>query len=89
MSVCSSCSVPVQMPSLSHSFKKLRPGRVGFADEKCIRQAVEVIFLHGDRRTADDREDATGFRSRGLFKHPMALDVHAGGPAISALAARS
>jgi hypothetical protein len=32
-----------------------------FADNDHIGQAVKVVFLHTDPRTADDREDATGF----------------------------
>jgi hypothetical protein len=72
--------VTVQMPSLGPLFKKLRPGRVRFTDENHIRQAVEVIFLHSDRRTADDREDAAGFQFTENLGHPMALDVHTGEP---------
>ncbi len=68
------------MPSLRPLFKKLRPGRVRFTDENHIRQAVEVLFLHGDRRTADDREDVTGFQFAENLEHPMALDVHASEP---------
>ena len=72
--------VAVLMPALGPFFEKLRPGRFRFADEDRISQAIEIIFLHGHPRTADDREDVAGFQFAQNLEHPSALDGHAGEP---------
>ena len=72
--------VPALMPPLGPLFEELRPGRLRFADEDRIGEAVEVVLLHGDPRTADDREDATGFEFAQNLAHSMPLDAHAGEP---------
>jgi hypothetical protein len=68
------------MSLLGPFFEKLRPGRFRFADEDHVGQPTEVVFLHTYPRTADDREDATGFQFAENLAHPTALDDHAGEP---------
>src|SRR6478736_3877578 len=60
--------------------KKLRPGRLRFADEDHVGEAFEVMLLHTDPRTADNGENTTGFEFPENLAHSMPLNAHAGEP---------
>ncbi|MGH6853328.1 MAG: hypothetical protein ACREDJ_09090 [Methylocella sp.] len=58
--------------------KKLRPGLFGFPHENDIGQRAEIILLHADPRTADDREAASPFQFLENFSHTESLHRHSG-----------
>src|ERR1700724_3031754 len=56
--------------------KKLRPGLFGFPHENDIGQRAEIILLHADPRTANDREAAPPIQFLEYFRHTESLHRH-------------